>query len=346
VSRPFDVTAVIPVRDGMPDVIEAVESVFAQTLPVAEIVVVDDASTDGSGDEVERRFGGRVRVIRGNWGSAAGARNAGLKTVRTEFVALLDADDLWFPDKLDVARQRFEAAPAADWFFSDGAFRTLEGQLHASWFALYADLVEPWCASPLEQLFEVNFVLTSSVVARRAALEAVGGFDERLTHAEDLDLWIRLSRRGLATGTRRALVRYQHREGGLTRQTESRLKSGAQLFTWLARDGALSTRLRRMAQKRASLYHYKLGMAYLREGRRAAALREIQSAWLFPERALPVVYAVGAAMLPEFAFRRLRSSRAAVATAAPLVAMPRVRLEGWAEGATIVKVPAVGTERT
>jgi glycosyltransferase involved in cell wall biosynthesis len=346
VSRSFDVTAVIPVRDGMPDLVEAVESALSQTLPVAEVVVVDDASSDGSGGEIERRYGGRVRVERGSWGSAAAARNAGLKTVRTEYVAFLDADDLWFPDKLEVARQRFEAAPAADWFFSDGAFRTLEGQLHASWFALYADLVEPWCASPLEQLFEVNFVLTSSVVARRSALEAVGGFDERLTHAEDLDLWIRLSRRGLATGTRRALVRYQHREGGLTRQTESRLKSGAMLFSWLAGDRALTPHLRRLARRRASLYHYKLGMAYLREGRRAAALREVQAAWLFPERAMPVVYAVGAALLPAFAFNWLRSSRTAVATAAPLVAMPRVRLEGWADGARSANVPAVGTERT
>ncbi len=337
----FEVTAVIPVRDGLPDVLEAVESVLAQTQPVADIVLVDDASRDGSAEAVERRFPGRVRVVRGTFGSAGAARNAGVKAARTAFVAFLDADDLWFPEKLEVARQKLEAAPGADWFFSDGAFRTLEGKLHASWFTLYAAVSEPWCGSPLEELFQVNFVLTSSVVVRRAAFEAVGGFDERLTHAEDLDLWIRLSRRGLATASRRALVRYQHREGGLTRQTENRLRGGATLFGWLAADGSLSRRVRRLARRRASLYRFKLGMTYLREGRRREAMREMAGAWLFPERTVPVVFGIGAALLPAFAFRRLRTFRPAVATTMPLVAMPRVTLEGWAEGAALAR-PAAG----
>ncbi len=330
----FDVSVVIPVRDGLPDVVEALESVFAQTLPVSEVVVVDDGSTDGSGDDIEQRYPGRVRVMRGEYGSAAAARNAGLRTVRTEWVAFLDADDLWFPEKLEVARQRLLAAPGADWFFSDGAFRTLEGQLHASWFANHAELTEPWCDAPVEQLFGVNFVLTSSVVVRRAAVEAAGGFDERLTHAEDLDLWIKLSRRGLATASRRALVRYQHREGGLTRQTENRLRCGALLFSWLREDPALPPRLRRLARRREVLYRYKLGLAYLREGRRRDSLREFAGAWLFPDRALPVVLAVGTALLPGGWFQRLRTFGPAVSTATPLVATPIVKLKGWAPGAT------------
>jgi glycosyltransferase involved in cell wall biosynthesis len=321
-------SVVIPAHNGMPDLVDAVESALAQTHAPMEIVVVDDASTDGSGDAVEARFGARVRVVRGRFGSAGAARNAGWRAARGAWVAFLDADDLWFPEKLTTAAEKLAAAPEADWFFSDGAFRTLDGQLHASWFGLYADLVEPWCGAPIAQLFEVNFVLTSSAVVRRAALEATGGFDESLSHAEDLDLWIRLSRRGLATASRRSLVRYQHREGGLTRQTENRLKGGATLFERLAADTGLHPDLRRSAKRRAGLYRYKLALHALREGRTAEARAGFAASWMFPERVTPVIAGWCAALLPPSLFAKLRGRKAAVAVATPMVAVRRVELRG------------------
>jgi glycosyltransferase involved in cell wall biosynthesis len=346
VSERFEVTAVVPVHDGLPDVLDAIESALGQTRPPAEIVVIEDGSTDGSGEAIERRFGARVRLVRGRFGSAAAARNAGWRAARSPYVALLDADDLWMPDKLATAAERFAAAPCADWFFSDGAFRTLDGQLHASWFGLFADLVEPWCGAPVEQLLEVNFVLTSSVVVRRAALEAAGGFDERLSHAEDVDLWIKLSRRGLATASRRALVRYQHREGGLTRQTSNRLRGGAVLFSRLAADPGLDAPLRRLARRRASLYQYKLGLNALREGRGAEARAAFAAAWLFPERALPVVLGGLATLLPQAVFQRLRGRRAAVAAMTPMLAVRRVALRGWADGARTEAAAPAREERS
>ena len=325
------ISVVIPAHDGLPDLIDAVRSVLSQTQLPHEVIVVDDASTDGGGEAVERQFGDSVRVLRGRFGSAGSARNAGWRAAQGDWIAFLDADDLWFADKLAVASERLQACPHADWFFSDGAFRTLDGQLHASWFGLYADVVEPYCGSPVAQLFEVNFVLTSSTVVRRAALERENGFDETLTHAEDLDLWVRLSRRGLATASRRALVRYQHREGGLTRQTEKRLEGGARLFDRLAGDGELTPELRRLALRRASLYHYKLALAALRQGRRAEARAGFAKAWLFPERVKPVILGLAAASLPTSWFAGLRRQGAARAVATPLAALRRVRLEGMAE---------------
>lgn len=344
-SGDFRVSVVVPCHDGLPDVLDAVDSALAQSRPALEIVLVDDGSTDGSGEAVSRRFGDRVRVLSGRRGSAAAARNAGWRAARGEWIAFLDADDLWFPDKLATAAERLAAAPRADWFFSDGAFRTLDGQLHASWFGLYADLVEPWEGSPLAELFDVNFVLTSSTVVRRAALERVGGFDESLSHAEDLDLWIKLSRQGTATASRRALVRYQHKEGGLTRQLERRLRGGATLFHRLAHDPALEADLRRKARLRESLYRYKLALAALREGRPGEARREFAGAWMFPERALPVALGWGAACLPAALFAKLRRARVAKQAALPMVAVRRVRLAGSAPaGATAPIASAEGVE--
>ncbi len=327
-TSPAPVAAVIPAHDGLPDLLDAVASALHQSRPPAEVIVVDDASSDGSGGAVEQRFGSRVRVLRGRYGRAAAARNAGWRAARAPWVAFLDADDLWFEGKLEVAMRALDDAPEAGWFFSDGAFRTLQGETRTSWLEPYAELPEPYVGQPIAELFEVNFILTSSVVVRRDALEALGGFDERLSHAEDLDLWIRLARRCPATASRRALVRYQHREGGLTRQLESRLMGDVALFRNLSEDGTLSAPLRRRARRRAALAHYKLALAALREGGAEAARGRLREAWLFPERALPVLAAWGASWLPPVWLAGLRGRRWATRTAAPMARVRRVVLRG------------------
>ncbi|HYM80228.1 MAG TPA: glycosyltransferase family A protein [Candidatus Limnocylindria bacterium] len=329
-DRPFSVSAVIPAHDALPFVLEAVESVLAQRRPAEEIVVVDDGSSDGTGAAVEQRFADAhpaVRVVRGRFGSAAAARNAGWQAARSPWIAFLDADDLWFPDKLAAAEAALDAVPSAGWFFSDGAFRTLTGELHHSWLASYAELPEPYAGRPLAELLEVNFILTSSVVVRRDLLAATGGFDAKLSHAEDVDLWIRLARRAPATASRRSLVRYQHREGGLTRQLESRLLGDVALFGRLAGDRELAPPLRRRARHRASLAHFKLGFAALRAGRGREARRAFGAAWLFPERALPVAGAWLASWLPAAWLAGLRRQRWAVhGVAAPALRQDRVAL--------------------
>ena len=305
-SGRWSCAAVIPAHDGLPDVLDAVRSALAQTRAPAEVIVVDDGSTDGTGDAVERAFGSAVAVIRGRFGSAAAARNAGWRAAASPWIAFLDADDLWFPEKLEEAARRLEAAPAAAWFFSDGAFRERDGATRESWLEPYADLDEAYVGQPLEQLLEVNFVLTSSVVVRRDALETLGGFDASLSHAEDLDLWIRLARRWPAASSPRALVRYQHRSGGLSERLESRLRGDVALFERLASDGALSGRLRRGARRRAARAWYQLAVNALRAGDHAEARRRLASAWLFPERVLSVGLAFGLSLLPAGALRRAR----------------------------------------
>jgi glycosyltransferase involved in cell wall biosynthesis len=336
VSAALEVTAVIPAHNGLPDVLEAVDSALAQTLPPVEVVVVDDGSEDGTGDAVAHAFGpsgvrraGRgtpVRVVRGRFGSAAAARNRGWREARTRWIALLDADDLWFAHKLETAAAALAAAPEAAWFFSDGEFRTLEGETRPSWLATYADLPDHYVGYPVRELIEVNFVLTSSVMARRDALDALGGFDERLSHAEDLDLWIRLARRWPAAASQQALVRYQHRAGGLTRQVEARLAGDITLFRRLGEDRALTADLRRAARRREALAHFKLGMAAMREGHAPEARAHFDRAWLFPERALPVAVAWTLSRLPRSAFAGLRRQGWATATAAPHARVRRVSL--------------------
>lgn len=330
------VSVVIPAHDAMPDVLEAVESVLAQDRPADEIVVVDDRSSDGSGDAVRRRFGDRVRVISGAFGSAAAARNAGWHAARGEWIAFLDADDLWTPDKLSASLALLAAAPHADWCFSDGTVNALDGRRHDSLLGLWAEIEEPYCGFPVAELIEVNFVLTSSVVARRSALEAAGGFDESLSHAEDVDLWIRLSRRGCATGTKRTLVHYRARETGLSAQAHKRNFGAITLFSRMAADPTLEPALRRLARRRVSRHHYRLAIAALREGDAARARAHLAKSWMFPGFALPVLLGLGTSLLPGPLVQRLRGRRAVGAVAGPMKAPHRVRLAGF--------VPPPGTD--
>lgn len=320
----------------MPDVIEAVESVLAQDLPADEIVVVDDRSGDGSGDAVRARFGDRVRVLSGTFGSAAAARNAGWRAARGEWIAFLDADDLWTPDKLSASLALLGAAPHADWCFTDGTVLALDGREHDSLLALWAEVEEPYCGSPVAQLIEVNFVLTSSVLARRSALEALGGFDESLSHAEDVDLWIRLSRRGLAAGTNRSLVRYRARESGLSAQARNRNIGAVTMFERMAADPTLDPALRQLVRRRVSRHHYRLAIAALREGDAGTARRHLLEAWLLPGFATPVLLGLATSFLPAPLVQRLRGRKAIGKVAGPMKAPRRVRLSGF------VPPPAAG----
>lgn len=326
-SGSLEVAAVIPARDGLPDVLEAVASVLAQSRAPAEVIVVDDASSDGTGAEVRRRFGDRVRVLSGTFGSAGAARNAGWRAARAPWIAFLDADDLWFADKLAMAEKLIASRPDAVWFFSDGAFRTLEGDLCPSWLHLCADMPERYVGCPTAELFDVNFVLTSSVMARRDALARLDGFDASLTHAEDLDLWIRLSRLGPAVASRRALVRYQHRPGGLTRQAEARLTGDVTVFERLTADPTLPDALRRRARRREALAHYKLAVAAIREGRSGAARAHLRHACDSARRAPAVVAAWAASLLPRPLLDVVRNGPwPARRMAASMVRMRRVTL--------------------
>jgi glycosyltransferase involved in cell wall biosynthesis len=107
------VSAIIPVFNGERYLAEAIESVFAQTSPASEIVVVDDGSTDGS-RAVAERFGAPVRLVFGKHAGAGAARNRGVAESTGELIAFLDGDDIWPSDKLERQLAALCEDPAAD----------------------------------------------------------------------------------------------------------------------------------------------------------------------------------------------------------------------------------------
>jgi glycosyltransferase involved in cell wall biosynthesis len=192
VVRPA-VGVVIPVHDGQAYLDEALASLCAQEEPAAQVVVVDDGSTDAS-VTIARRYQGRlpIEILRlGRRSGVSAARNAGVARLSTPLVAFLDADDVWYPRHLALAvdaymRRGGLISPAALIWYSSGSTRSFQ-----RWLGLRV----PRDRRQLPALLQHNYVFVGALVAR-ADLLAVGGFREP-NIGEDWDLWIRLLAHGL-----------------------------------------------------------------------------------------------------------------------------------------------------
>lgn len=192
-----DTTVVMPCYNGARFLHAAITSVLEQTRPVAELVVVDDGSTDESVAVVEsyRAAGHPVRsiVVERNGGPAT-ARNIGIASARTPFVAFLDADDRWEPHHCAtlvplLERHRDAALAFARWRVVDQDAPT--PSVHVPTDQLAA--AEVVCAPMLETMLYDNLVLQSAVVVRRDALLTSGGYTDGLRYSEDYDLWLRMA---------------------------------------------------------------------------------------------------------------------------------------------------------
>lgn len=183
------VSVVIPAYNAAWCVRRALDSVLAQTFRDFEVIVVDDGSTDETADVLDD-YDAPVRVVSKPNGGLSSARNAGIRAATGRYVAFLDADDWWLPEKL--TRQVELMEDRSELVFCSTAAR-IEAPDDTS-------LGEWRCrcdARPtLEAIFVVNAHVAgsgSAVMVRRTVLARVGGFDERLRSLEDIDMWMRLA---------------------------------------------------------------------------------------------------------------------------------------------------------
>lgn len=197
------VSVVIPTFNYGRFLREAVDSVLAQTHPPLEILVVDDGSTDETA-EIAASYGDRIRFIRQQHGGVCAARNNGIANARGEYVAFLDSDDVWLPQKLEKQLARFDADPELG-LVHCGAERFDE----SGTLAVNLEGLEGWIAPQLLRLdAEVIAAGTALLVPKRIA-EEVGGFDTGLAQAEDWDFAYRVAVRYRVGFVREVLVRYR-----------------------------------------------------------------------------------------------------------------------------------------
>jgi len=193
------ISAIIPLFNGAAFIEDALNSVFAQTLPPDEIIVVDDGSADDGAALVERLSAARdVTLIRKENGGQSSARNLGIARATGDLIALLDQDDMWYPHHLEEMVKPFcgRHFPPLGWVYSNLDEVDRQGRMVARCTLRFASDVQHPKRDLIGCLSTDMFILPSASLISRDAILAVGGFDEALSGYEDDDLFVRLFRAG------------------------------------------------------------------------------------------------------------------------------------------------------
>ena len=193
---PLRVSAIIPLYNGGGHIAEAVASVVAQTRRPDELVVVDDGSTDDGVARLQTLSAPfPIRLVRQQRAGQSSARNRGVTAAVGELLAFLDQDDTWHPEHLQVLCQPFVEHATIGWVYSD--FDEIDAAGRTVTLSFLAERAISHPRRSLEACLGENLmVIPSASVVRRAAFEALGGFDERLQGYEDDDLYVRAFRGG------------------------------------------------------------------------------------------------------------------------------------------------------
>jgi glycosyltransferase involved in cell wall biosynthesis len=209
-----DISVVIPYFNREKYIDEAIQSVFAQRLPPLEVIIVNDASREFSRRYLDRYADACLIVDLATQTGAAAARNEGIRRARGRYIAFLDSDDVWLPEKLEVQRRYLEEHPEC-------------ALVHSAAWSFASDRADFLCACdwpmPLtlaQALTHDHWMILPTVLVRANVVRALGGFDTKFVGSEDHDLTIRCCAAGYRIeGIREPLIRFR-REGhpSLTRK--------------------------------------------------------------------------------------------------------------------------------
>jgi GT2 family glycosyltransferase len=188
---------------------DAVRSALGQTHPALEVIVVDDGSNDDL-EAVLAQFGDRIEVVRKRNGGGASARNAGIEAASGDFMAILDADDVYHPRRLEALAELATARPDLDLLTTDARF-LVAGEETGRFAA-----ANPFATEDQRQAIFASCFVGGWPAVRLASLRAIGGFDEQMRIAYDWDCWLRLILAGAQAGlVERPYYDYVLRSGSL-----------------------------------------------------------------------------------------------------------------------------------
>ncbi|MBC8210609.1 MAG: glycosyltransferase [Gammaproteobacteria bacterium] len=196
----MDISVVIPSYNRAHTLGRALTSVFSQHYPAQEVIVIDDGSSDHTQQLITNEFPQVKLIIQNNAGVSA-ARNSGIRAARSDWIALLDSDDEWLPEKLERIQLAQQQHPALKLFHSDeiwirNGVRVNPMNKHAKSGGHIFQNCLPLCV-----------ISPSATVIHRAIFDQIGLFDETLPACEDYDLWLRLCHRYPVHYIDQALIR-------------------------------------------------------------------------------------------------------------------------------------------
>lgn len=181
----MQISVIIPSYNRIHTLTRAIESVLSQDSPVDEIIVVDDGSSDGTASQISQHYPD-IRLIRQSNRGVSAARNSGIDQASHPWIALLDSDDTWLPDKISEIRLTRQQHPEYRLFHSDEIWIRNGARVNAMKKHLKSG---GWI---FERCLPLCVISPSAAVLQRSLFQSVGLFDESLPACEDYDLWLRI----------------------------------------------------------------------------------------------------------------------------------------------------------
>ena len=316
-GRPL-VSIVLPTFNRLHYLRITVDSIIRQSLRDWELIIVDDGSAAQTRAYLQSlEDAPRTRVI---WlphtGNPAAARNAALQAASGEFIAFIDSDDVWLPEKLAVQVSALQSRTGCGWCYTGFALVDATGQPVTTGRALRCLPIEGWILEPLLDLRAT--VVMSSVLTRRALLEAAGGFDEALWVCEEFELWMRLAQRSEIAFIDAPLVQVRRHAEHYADDVTS-CEDLVRMFEAL-RHTDIATQAASAFEKRRAIVSAVLARSYATSGRRGRALGKLVTSlhysWRYAEWWRRSAVTAAAALAPAAVTRLLHKLRPAPLAAA------------------------------
>jgi glycosyltransferase involved in cell wall biosynthesis len=262
------ISVVIPAYNAERTILETLESVQQQTFSDFEVIVIDDGSTDRTRELVESIADDRIKVFSYPNGGMCVARNRGIYHATGEFIAPLDSDDLWTPDKLELQLAALQKHPDAGVAYS-WTSDFIDGQEEIS--CRYDPVL--FEGNVLPELLVRNFLNSgSNPLIRRKAIESVGEFDPACTLCADWDYWVRLAMQWPFVVVPKYQIRYRLSPYSGSAKVKAIEKDG--LFTIEKVYSMVTPELQSLkSQTLADFYHY-CAQQYLRYGKNVSEVNQ------------------------------------------------------------------------
>lgn len=211
------VSIVIPAFNSVSTIGETIDSVISQTFDNWEAIVVDDGSTDGLRDFLKKYTDPRLKYFYKENGGVASARNLGIKIAEGDYIAFLDSDDIWRPEKLLESINKM-TVDNSELIYSD--ISMFESDFN---FSVKYKYVEPFdISNDYERLLVYDYIPTLSVVVKKSVFLEIGDFDETLKGTEDWDMWIRIAKFYKISYLNKNLSYYRSSSNGLSKGNRDR----------------------------------------------------------------------------------------------------------------------------
>jgi glycosyltransferase involved in cell wall biosynthesis len=222
----MSISVVIPAYNAAQFIRETLDSVLNQTLPADEVLVIDDGSTDETASIAES-YGSAVRVFRRPNSKQSVSRNFGVQEAKSEWIAFNDADDIWESNKLERQMAELSRHPEADLCYTGRILLVQNGRTAKLGPVIHV----PPAEGIRKSLFRKTTFLPSSVIIRKSAFLAVGGFDPHFELGQDWELWLRLLRAGTKfAACTEPLVQYRIHPSSVSRNAMRSLQAGKEIY--------------------------------------------------------------------------------------------------------------------